>query len=475
MQDTESSRPAPLAPVPFDPASTPDWIGPLDRAAGPLYAQILAALEDAVARGVLRPGERLPTQRALAEQLQVDLTTVTRAYSEARHRGLIDAVTGRGSFIPGGSGAAVPALDLSMLMPPPPRGLSLGALVERGLASLLARSNADVLMAYHIGPGAAPDRLAATQWLEPVLGAVDPRRVVVTPGTQPALAALLSMLAQPGEVILAEPETYPGFLAASAALRLAVTPVACDAQGLEPEALARACETLKPRALYIQPTIQNPTTRTMPPARRHEIAAVASAYRLTVIEDDPYSRLIDRPAPALAALLPESAYHVATLAKCLTPGLRTAFVTVPQREDPERLAAALRALTLMPAPLMSALATRWIATGTATHLLGAIRREARERQRLARDLLPAGSHAHPDGLHVWQPLPARWDSARLIEAARRQGLGIMPAEAFSVDGTARRAVRIALGAVADRARLAEALGGLAALIEGKEERSGARG
>ncbi|MFT0858543.1 PLP-dependent aminotransferase family protein [Ancylobacter sp. G4_0304] len=448
-----------------------DWIGPLDRAdraSGPLHARIVAALEDAVARGALRPGERLPTQRALAARLGIDLTTVTRAYNEARHRGLIDAVTGRGSFIAGGAALSAPAMDLSMNMPPPPQGMKLGEVIERGLSGLLARSNADVLMAYHVGPGAPPDRLAAARWLEPTLGPVSTSRLMVMPGAQGALASLLALLAKPGDTLLAERETYPGLIAAAARLGVRVVGVACDREGLEPDALLSACRHGTARLLYLQPALQNPTTATMSAPRRAEIARIARAKKLTVIEDDPYSRLMDTPLPALATLLPEATYHVATLAKTLTPGLRIAYVAVPEGETTEKLAQAMRDLALMPAPLMTALATRWISTGTATHLLGAIRREARARQDMARALLPEGAVAAPEGLHVWQTLPAHWDRARLTAAARRRGLAVMPAEAFCVRGEPSHALRLSLGAVADRARLGEALVALAALIRSED-------
>lgn len=450
-------------------SALPDWISLPDRSGGPIYGQIVTALEDAVARGVLRPGDRLPTQRALADRLGVDLTTVTRAYTEARHRGLLDAVTGRGSFIAGGSGSSAPAMDLSMLMPPPPQGLVLGELIERGIAGLLARTNADVLMAYHVGPGAPPDRIAGAHWLEPTLGPIPPERIVICPGAQPALAGIVSLLARAGDILLTEPETYPGLINLAAHLKLNLVPVARDEDGLLPDALAAACRAHSPRALYIQPTIQNPTTATMPEARRRDIARVVAVHNLMVIEDDPYSRLIDHPSPALAHFAPERTFHVATLAKTMTPGLRTAYVAVPEGFAPETLADAMRALTLMPAPLMTALATRWIMEGTATHLLSAVRREARARQALARELLPAGAVAHPDGLHVWQTLPDHWDRQRLTETARRQGLGVMPAEAFSVGFPAPNAVRISLGAVTERARLATALAALAAIISGKSD------
>jgi len=93
-----------------------------------------------------------------------------------------------------------------------------------------------------------------------------------------------------------------------------------------------------------------------------------------------------------------------------------------------------------------------------------VRREASARQALARTILPEAGRSHPNGLHIWQPLPAHWDRHRLIEAARAEGLGVMPSDAFSPGGPSPDAVRISLGGVPDRARLGDALKTLAAII-----------
>lgn len=444
-----------------DPSS--QWIRPLDSSGGPRYLQIVALIGDAVASGLLRPGDRLPPQRRLAERLDVDLTTVTRAYAEARHRNLLDAVTGRGSFVSTRREPAGPAIDLSMNIPPAPKGVRLAELMQRGIAELLARSSADLLMTYHVGPGTLSDRAAASAWLEPILGRVEPSRIVVAPGAQPVLVALIGLLAR-GLPILTEPLAYPGLLAAARMQGVGPVPVAADGEGMLPEALERAARQHGARLLCLTPTIQNPTSATMSAERRRAIVAVARGCDLTIVEDDPYSLLAGDAPPPLAALAPERCFHVSTLSKVLTPGLRTAFVVAPVGTGTEALVAALRGLTLMPAPLMTALATHWIRVGAAADLLDGVRREAAERQVLARAILPASAVSHRNGLHLWQPLPAHWDRYRLIQAARQEGLGVTPSDAFNVSGQAPDAVRISLGGVPERSRLAAALKVLAGII-----------
>lgn len=439
------------------------WIRPLSAGGGPRYLQIVDLIAAGIDRGLLRPGDRLPPQRTLAQLLDVDLTTVTRAYAEARHRKLLDAVTGRGSFIPAQTAEAGPSIDLSMNIPPPPRGLRLGDLMERGLAEVLSRSNVDQLMTYQVGAGSRADRSAASKWLEPLLGHVEPERIVISAGAQAAIAALLSTLTRPGDAVAADPLTYPGFLSAALQLGLKAVPAETDDEGIRPDALAACIRKHNPRLIYLTPTMQNPTTITMPARRRRDIAKIAQTHNLPIIEDDPYSMLAgDAPSP-LATTLPQQTYYIATLSKSLTPGLRTAFVVVPDPAHMDPLLSALRTFTLMPAPLMVSLVTNWIRDGSAVDLLNAVRDEAAIRQRLAKSILPASARAHPNGLHIWQPLPAHWDRHRLVQAARQEGLGVTAADAFAL-AAAPDAVRISIGGVGERTRLAEALKTLADIM-----------
>lgn len=100
-----------------------DWIPTIQDGSGPLYESIVEALSRDIASGRLHRGQRLPTHRALASALGVDLTTVTRAYNEARRRGLTEARVGQGTFVAESRLRVVRApagidFDLSMNLPP---------------------------------------------------------------------------------------------------------------------------------------------------------------------------------------------------------------------------------------------------------------------------------------------------------------------------------------------------------------------
>ena len=437
-----------------NPASA--WLRRIDALDGPAYRRIAQALENAVAEGELQAGDQVPAQREVARIVGIDFTTVTRAYALARERGLIEGTTGRGTFIRSRMNEDDGGLvDLSMNLPPPPAGLNLAALLRETTGAILARTDPATLMAYHPGAGSLAQRTAGAAWLAPVLGEVAPERVVVASGAQTALSALLDHLSAPGDTILVEAFAYPGLLATAARRGLKVVACPLDAEGLEPEALARLVAEHRPRLLCCAPTFQNPTAATMSLARREAVVDIARGAGVTLIEDDAYGLLPGSPLPALASLWPEGVFHVATTAKALSPGFRVAYVVAPPGRA-EGFALALHAIAQMPVPLMAAVVTSWIRDGVAARVLAGVREEAIARRTLAADLLPAAVGG-PESLHVWLP------DAVATSAARDRGLALVGAEAFRAPGAAGEGLRISLGAAGKRGTLVRGLRELAAL------------
>jgi DNA-binding transcriptional MocR family regulator len=447
------------------------WLDGVREERGPVYAAIVRRLERAIRDGELSPGDRLPPQRALAERIGVDLTTVTRAYTTARERGLVEGAVGRGTFVRAPRDEDEAGLvDLSMNLPPPPEGLSLGRLLQETTSAILQRTDASALMSYHPGFGTPGQRAAGAEWLKPHLGLVETDRLLVSPGAQSALAAVLTATCRPGDVVVAEALTYPGFrsLAAQQGLRLLGCPA--DGEGIVPEHLERLCAEARPKAVYLIPTMQNPAATTMGRARRRAVADVIARAGAWLIEDDPYSRLLDTPLPALAALIPGRAFHVGTLSKCLSPGLRIAYLACPDAAWAARASDALRATALMPAPLMTAVATVWIREGLARSLLERVRSEACARRAVAADALPE-AQGPTESLHVWLPLAGGRLSEEVRLSAQARGLAVVTQEAFAVTPDAPNGVRISLGGPSRRAVLAPALNALRDVVRGGGSRT----
>ena len=453
----------------------PIWLPRLSVHGGPRFLQIADALQAAVADGSLKPGDRLLPQRQLAAQLDVDLTTITRAYDEARRRNLLEGRGARGTYVAAPKVELISILDLSMNTPPPPDGVDFDDMLKQGLSQVLMRADSELLMTYHLTGGSDSNRKAGAKWLAPMFGHLDSGQVVVCPGAQAAIAALILALTEPGDVVLAEPMSYPGLRAAATQLGRHIIAVEADEHGMVPERFEEACRQHKPGLVYLNPTLQNPTADTIPECRRKELASIAKRCNVRIVEDDPYWLLADGPPPPIARFSPEQVYYISTLSKCLTPGLRIAFVLIRDPHERERFLVALRSFALMVAPLTAALATQWILDGSADGLMEGVRNEARLRHRMARDILAGRYSGAGDGLHVWLELPAYWNSSQLAHAADSEGIAVTPAQAFATGNGSVNAIRISLGSIKDRGRLLAGLQRLSHLLARRPESFSAAG
>lgn len=463
------------------------WTPDVRTRRGPRYVAIADALAEDAGSGRLPAGTKLPTHRELAERLGVTIGTVTRGYAEAARRGLVSGEVGRGTFVraaaPAGLALVAPAprepglIDLSANLPPEAPGESTGAVLARTLAALARRKGIGSLLGYPPEGGAPEHRAAGARWAGRCGLDAAPERVLVSSGSQHGMTAVFASLLAPGDLVLTEALTYPGMKALASLLSLRLHGVAMDEHGLRPDALEAACRGGRPRALYCLPTLQNPTTCVMPEARRREIAAVARAHGLLVVEDDVHGHLPEKAPRPLSALLPEQAIYLTGTSKSLAPGLRVGFIVAPSALVP-RLSAGIRGTTWMAAPLMAEIAARWIEDGTAEALLARKRREAAARHAIAaRALGGTRFDAHPASYHLWLHLPEPWRAEAFAAAARAQGVVVTPAAAFAAGagtGYGRRAaspeaVRVCLGAARDKEELARGLVVLRRLLGAEPE------
>ena len=255
------------------------WTPTLPPGERPLYERLLDALREDIASGALGDGDRLPPQRDLAHRLGLGLGTVTRAYVEAEKAGLVQAHVGRGSFVRGVGVASRPAaedpgpINLSQNIAPVGPG---GERIAQTLARLQRRPDLLDNLAYAPSAGLEAHRRAFATWLSRTAGVerADWRQLICCAGAQHALSLALAALCRPGDEVLCEAATFPGarVLAAHAGYRL--TGVAMDGEGLLPDALDQAAAN-GAKAVFVLPTLQNPTGRIMGAARRADIVAVA--------------------------------------------------------------------------------------------------------------------------------------------------------------------------------------------------------
>ena len=363
---------------------TQHWQRRLSVSSQPAYLLIADLIAEDIKSGKLVPKDRLPPLRALSERLKLDYTTVARGYSEAKKRGLIDSRPGMGSFVRGtapkyplrgGSSA-----EMTMNLPPEPHRPQLLARMHDTVAALMNQANLHNLLRYQDFGGLPEDKEAAVMWLRQRLPDCRPERVLVCPGIHSVLAALISQLARPGETVCVESLSYPGIKAIANQLGVQLHALSLNDEGPSASEFEAACKTIRPKALYCNPTLLNPTTLTISKRRREALADIALRYNVTIIEDDAYAMLPRNQPPPLASMAPELTYYITGLSKFLGAGLRTAYVYGPSERHTQRLAGALRATTVMSSPVTSAIASRWVMEGIASDMLDAVREESIARQ-----------------------------------------------------------------------------------------------
>ncbi len=327
----------------------------------PLFVQVAQAIVQDIRRGRLRPLDRLPGSRALALDLQVHRNTVLAAYQELAKEGWIQTHPARGTFIsealpqvaPAPFAPVVPArAQLGYPLPPAPpthwlaRAYPPGTLVLAGgvpdvrlvPVAELAREYRRALKNSHgawlnygeVG-GHPRLRAALAQMLAEARGlVVTADNLIITRGSQMGLYLVARVLLAPGDTVLVED---PGYRPAWGAFQRAgahLVGVPVDNEGVQmtPELLKK----IRPRAIYLTPHHQYPTTVTLSPARRLNLLAAAAEVGCAVIEDD-YDHEVHfdgRPILPLASADPGgNVIYIGTLSKVLAPGLRIGFVAGP--------------------------------------------------------------------------------------------------------------------------------------------------
>lgn len=436
------------------------------------YMSIMHAIEQGIDQGALVAGEALPTQRDLAEALQVTVGTVSRGYAEAVQRGLIVGVTGRGTFV------AARREDVDVLNDHSAVAYNLGFIspfeflnpsLNESLLRLSQQSDMEALTNYQEPRGLLRHRQAGALWAKRYGVHVDADNLLICAGAQHALLTVLTSLFNPGDRIAAELLTYPLLKQLAKRLGLHLVPLRMDGSGIVPESLEVACYTGGIKGLYIMPSCQNPTLAHIPDFRRHRLVELCRRYDITIIEDDVYALALEGTAktasPAFATLAPERTCFIAATSEALSGGLRIAYLCPPERHLKELERTISYTISMAP-PLMAELASLWIQNGTADSILAAKKQEAAARNVLARTLLDGFAlETRTTGFFAWLKLPAPWTSASFTDAARKLGVLVAEGDHFSIGhGSTEAGVRLALGGVKSRDDLSRALLVLATIL-----------
>lgn len=184
---------------------------------------------------------------------------------------------------------------------------------------------------YDLTEGFFPLREALSVHLRQKHMAVEPDEILITSGSQGALDAVGKILISPGDAVAMEAPTYLGAIQAFNPYEPEYIHLDTDDDGLIPSALEDLLSCRKVKFIYLVPTFQNPTGRTIPLERRKEIAAIITRHNAILVEDDPYSelRFHGDAVPSIKTMAPDHVIYLSTLSKVLAPGLRIGYCLAP--------------------------------------------------------------------------------------------------------------------------------------------------
>lgn len=458
------------------------WRPDLAQFDGPKYLALSRALREAVRVGDLPEGTKLPPVRELAWQLSVTPGTVARAYQIVTQEGLLEATVGRGTFV----AARVPQLgptqpifveheidgqdvqvgQVADLRSPqlPEVGQSAAlAVIYTGLAARIGHDHLE----YPSLRRDVPLRQAYADWLgDQALGTFGADDIALTLGGQNALGiALQCCLRGEKPHVFCEELAYAGFRRAARLNRAEVVPIALDDQGMVPESLELACRRHHGRIVCLTPEAQNPTAASMSLDRRIEIIRVARAHDLQIIEDNCYSVALAT-GPSLRALAPERTWHITSLSKTISAGLRFGAIVCPTGLGEAARLATQHSYFGLPRPV-SDIALALLTSGEAVRLRDLVQDVFARRLELALNILGRHEMRWQKGLSfLWLPMPRGWRASTFARMAEAQGVLIRSADEYSLtDGRAPNAVRIALAGGLPEGDFIAALTKLARLLD----------
>lgn len=415
----------------------------------PIWKPIVETLN-----GELVPGEILPPERKLAQQLGVSRSTVTLAYEELRSTGLLQshqggytkvsdhhwgittkripnwyAYTNGGSFLPN-----LPILKRIRENYLDSINLSLGELADELLpnelmSEIIRNFSMDTFLSYPDPQGLKDLRETLSVHLNQHYRiAASPDEILITSGGHQALLLITQCLLTPGDAVAIEGPSYAYSLPLfnSAGLRLFKIPL--DEQGLVPEELISIYRKHRVKMVFTNPTYQNPTGTILSISRRKKLLEICEELRIPIVKDDPYRSLTlegsTAPPPPLRSLNQgkELVLYVGSMSKDAAPGFRIGWIVAPKNVI-KRLADAKYQMDFGTSMILQEMANQYFLRGMWEQQL----KRVISALTIRRDLLLSALSEHLDdylkwniptgGYHVWCRIKHSVNIERLLDFA----------------------------------------------------------
>ncbi|MEH7452322.1 PLP-dependent aminotransferase family protein [Gottfriedia acidiceleris] len=418
----------------------------------PFYNSIAIQLEIDITNGFLAPGTKLPPQRELADFLDLNFTTITRAYKICEVKGLIYAITGSGTFV-----APNAAHSITISTDKTPNSIDLGfvasfeqtnSIVTEAIQKVVSKSYLDQLLNYNDPTGIPHHKAAALNWMEAFSIKAAQDNLAIVSGTQNALVIALASLFEPGNRIATDFYTFSNFIELAKTLHIQLIPIHSDQFGMLPDELEKQCSQLNIHGIFLMPSCSNPTTIMISDFRKLELASVIRKHRLILIEDDIHAFItagvISDYKQPMYNLLPEQSVYICGTSKSICSGLRVAFMVFGDTLR-EKILKAIFNLNVKTSSLDVEVITELILSGKAHEIVQQKKQLAEKVNDIYSSYFPVNKIDHPLSFYRWLPIHCHSNGVNLEADLKKLGVRVFHSDRFlSGQASSEKYLRIAL-------------------------------
>ncbi|MDH4842211.1 PLP-dependent aminotransferase family protein [Pseudomonas sp. BN505] len=444
---------------------------------------VMGEIQSRIAARTYAPGARIPSARAMAQTMQVSVSTVLEAYERLMAEGVLSSRPGSGFYVAGPAAPLAltelgPKLDRAVdplwisrqsletasdALKPGCGWLPPSWMYEAGMRKALrvvARSDTEKLAEYASPLGSPPLRQFLSRRLAGIGTEATLEQIMLTESSTHAIDLICRFLLEPGDTVLVDDPCYFNFHALLKAHRVKIVGVPYTATGPDIDAFGAALLEHAPRLYITNSGIHNPTGATLSPVTAHRLLKLADASSLVIVEDDIFGDFETTPAPRLSAFDGLSrVIQIGSFSKTISASVRCGYIAA-RGEWIESLVDLKIATTFGGGRLAADIIHHAITdSGYRKHMESVRLRLAEAMDKTATKLRAIGIKPWimpQAGLYLWCQLPQGKDAATLARACLNEGVVLAPGNAFSQSMTAGDFLRFNVAQSGD-ARIYEVL------------------
>jgi len=343
------------------------WVPSLKKEKKPKFILIAESIEEDIQSGKLLHGAKLPPQRVIAGYLGINHGTVTRAYKLCEERGLLKGIIGKGTFVSGSAGLPVELLsgqedsdiiNLGMALPV----YEVNEFIEEKIKEVLPSIDYSIALKYCPPEGHISHRYIACNWLENFRVKTTPENIIISAGSQNALAVIMITMFSKSDRIIVDEFTYTGLKALAKYLGIILIPVRGSEKGIDTDELYHVCKRENAKGIYLIPDCHNPTSIVLAEEKRDIIASIIKEFNLLLIEDGSAKFTVEANYKPISVRVPQQSFYIHGTSKVISPTLRISYLVAPDKYI-KKLRQGINNLTWMASPYTSEIMSKLQSTG----------------------------------------------------------------------------------------------------------------